>query len=285
MSAPGSYGEEYVHPLTIKGLTTIDVYAALFDNDMFIQNVDALWSACSDVRGDISGFLNITTGTNTSFLALDNEETITITADCGCYGTVHTSSITVDNKIYLMHSLFLWNYNTCGGSPAGATWQVNGGQGSLGGSYALINYAWPDVTGLPQDVTEVRLYIYKYDTPPCYNWTMKYAIFPVVNPWNASDHYGDNKWSTKPAYDPGNMKGYYDLHGSYLYWFNIDITSYYNTEWFNTGFYGFTLYTDTAWPSDSFHTICGPSYSEASFRPYLEVTKDGNTVKFVFTEL
>ncbi|MBN1409196.1 MAG: hypothetical protein JW969_00030 [Spirochaetales bacterium] len=269
----------------IKGLTVINVYAALYDwQGFYIADVPVSWAATGNVSGDITSQLSVTTGTNTSFTALQTEENVIITVYDPTYGSMATGPFLIDNNIYILESLAINNYGSYEGFKAGGDWQVNGGQSSLNGSYALIRYAWPDVSGLPGGVVSAKIWIYKDSDPPYTAWTQNYAVYPMTGSWAASNHYGVNQWVTRPSHNQGAMKGAYALSGTHAGWFQVDITTYYNTEWFGAGFYGFALYSDAPWPSNSFHTICGPGYTDPLKRPYLEIQKGGHTVKFLFVE-
>jgi hypothetical protein len=274
-------GLEIDSDITIKGLNTLTLFAALYDKDgNYVEDVDVSWSG----TGIISGNLNPVNGTNTSFLALNTEGSGEIIATHPEYGVFSTGTITVDNKIYLMESLSCWNYGTCGCAKAGGDWQVNGGQSILGGNYALAKYAWPILDGLPQGANNVLLRVYQDDCDNSWGTNYHYSVFPVTVVWDDSI----NMWINRPSHDQGDEKGFSLINCPTIdpnTWREADITTYYNSWFSDPNFYGFALYTTTSWIANTFHSVRGPGYSTATLRPMLRITKGGNTVDFVIVEL
>lgn len=264
--------------ITIKGLHNLTVYAAHYDGSgTYIGDVTVTWTG----SGIINGNLSTASGTSTSFLALSTEGSGTITAVHPEYGSFTTPNITVNNSLYLKESMRCWNYAATGCTKASNDWQVNGGQSVLGGTYALIIYSWPDINGLPDAATGAVLHIYKDSAAG--TGTYHYSVFPMTASWRDEDY---TSWAVRPPHNQSDEKAFTNWPpGGAVGWYTIDITAYYNDWFVMTDFYGFAFYTTTFWNASTFHTVCGPGYAEAAKRPYLSVTRGGNTVDFRIVEL
>jgi len=280
-TAAGGGGDVVDTAQTVKGLTQIDLYAARYKDGVYQEDITVDWNG----SGIISGNLSVTSGSpSTSFMAT-TEGNGTISATHTSWGTAETPTITVDNTLQLKESLRAQNYSPFTCSRGGGDWQVNGGQSTLGGSYALAKYAWPELSGLPEGVTSATLHIHQHNSSG--SGTYHYSLFPITEvDWDDSAFDGQT-WGNRPTHDQGDEKAYtgWEPGGTVPRWYSIDITPYYNSWFGDPNFYGFCLYTTAPWSANTFHGVCGPGYSLRHKRPYIEVTKGGYTVRFILEDV
>jgi hypothetical protein len=285
----GGGGTELNNPIRLKGLNTITVYAALYDaENNYQEDITVDWTA----TGIISGNLSTTTGTSTSFLALQTEGTGRITASHTTYGTRSTDEIAVDNKLYLAEALQCRQNPENGAFKAVAYWQFYGGQ-SYGGNYARCVFLWPLTEGLPENADSVSFLIFHYQcststTSPDNEHASIYQINEawedsLITAWDDPD---------KPDHDTGTAEFAYGLIcctaacSTLDQWIEIpNMAAYYNTWINNPSFYGFVLYSDNAWSMNDIISVRGATYSDPSYRPRLRITKDGDTVDFTLEQL
>ncbi|GAH55040.1 unnamed protein product, partial [marine sediment metagenome] len=202
-----------------------------------------------------------------------------------------TPNITVDNKVYLKESIMCWINTSSPGlaSKPAIGWDVYGGQSYMG-YYSRIAFAWPELTGLPENPDFVEIQVYHWS---CQSSTLTnnrhVSIYDINATWEDSSI---PSWDGRPAHDSGvSEKAYgciscYTGNSTLSTWIPITSLKAYYDSWFNNpSFYGFAIYSNEAWNSGDLISIRGPGYADPSLRPILRITRGGNTVDFVFEEL